>query len=148
MAVVRKGSRFVMRRRGVGSATSVVQNAWCNLFPDYPGCNAIIAAQDPNLAGAGAQPSGITPPQIGLPVGYNPTTGTIAPSNTTGVTLVSPATIDVSVPTDTGDGSSLPWYCSAFGIACPGGGGTPGWMWAVGLTLGGFVLLNALGGRR
>lgn len=40
-----------------------------------------------------------------------------------------------------------PFLCRYLGIGCDSSG-TPGWLWAVGLTLAGVVVLGAVGGRR
>jgi hypothetical protein len=146
---------------GVFTNTDPVSQAMykliCGNFPDTPGCTQWLASQQaqqvtapPTLA-----PGSVSP---GLPVGYNPQTGAVAPSNVTGQTQVTP--YQATLPAGAGDqGDQTPtcddstfsgWLCCNLGIGCqPGQGtGTPTWVWAVGATLAGVVLLNALGGRR
>ena len=118
--------------------TSAASGLSLTLTQDYP-------QGPPTLA-----PGSVSP---GLPTGYNPDTGLIS-DNTTGATETNPYSVDltgypVASGTDaSGNPITNPWYCQYFGIGCPGETGTPTWMWAVGLTLGAVVLLNAFGRRR
>lgn len=63
------------------------------------------------------------PTAPGLPVGYNPATGTVAPSNTTGATAPAGTTSTLTCPS--GQVLTSSGLCVASSIAGPGGSGTP-----------------------
>jgi hypothetical protein len=131
-------------------ATIAFQKWICTNFPGTPGCSdfmaSVQASAPPTLA-----PGSVSP---GPPVGYNPSTGVVT-DNTTGATAVNPFSA-VIPSTDTtpaaspscGDGTFSGWLCCNLGIGCGAGQGTPTWLWAVGGTLIGVMLLNAFAGRR
>ena len=139
MPYVRQRTRIQMAPRGMGQA-GWFSDFMCStglLTPNSATCSAASAAQSAALPPPVLAPGSISP---GLPVGYDPNTGLIS-ENTGGATQVNPYSVDLTgypnvVSTGTGAGlvSSL--------------AGVPGWAWAVGVTLGAVVLLNAFGGRR
>jgi hypothetical protein len=130
---------------GSDAATAAIQAWVCRNFPNTPGCADILAglqASKPPVL----KPGSVSP---GLPVGYDPSTGAVI-DNATGATQVNPygATLPDSggaSVTTCGDGTFSGWLCCNMGIGCGSGQGTPGWVWAVGATLIGVILL---GGRR
>lgn len=106
---------------------------------------------------AGVNPSFEPNPVIaqqtpGLPSGYNPQTGTVASSNTTGQTPEPPtAFASVTIPSNPGGSdnsgpSDTSWLCTTFGLNCASPvSGIPNWVW----WAGGVLLLGVwFGGRR
>jgi hypothetical protein len=125
--------RRMTKRRGVGDLSDFLCSVGI-LTPGSATCSAASAAQSAALGTPTLAPGSVSP---GLPVGYNPETGLIA-DNTSGATQVNPYSPDLTgYPTTT---SPTDLASSLASI--------PGWAWAVGLTLGAVVLMNAFGGRR
>lgn len=152
MPYVKQRTRIQMHPRGMGQA-GWFSDFLCStglLTPGSATCSAASTADSAALSTPTLAPGSVSP---GLPTGYNPDTGLIS-DNTTGATETNPYSVDltgypVASGTDaSGNPITNPWYCQYFGIGCPGETGTPTWMWAVGLTLGAVVLLNAFGRRR
>lgn len=84
----------------------------------------------------------------GLPVGYDPNTGLVDPSNTTGATQQG-GDIAAAFTPDASSVSNPPWYCTVLGIGCDSS--APPIDWTKYLLIGGGILaavvfLGAAGG--
>jgi hypothetical protein len=79
-------------------------------------------AENALLLGTPAQMQALTP---GLPVGYDPATGTIDPSNTSGATQQQPQSIAQAIAGDNppipDPAAAPPWYCAYLGLGCGDG---------------------------
>ena len=137
MPYIRQRTRIQMARRGMGQV-GWFSDFMCStglLTPGSATCQAASAAQAAALPPPVLAPGSVSP---GLPVGYNPETGLIS-DNTGGATQVNPYSVDLT---------GYPSTASSGGGVVNSLSGIPGWAWAVGLTLGAVVMLNAFGGRR
>lgn len=115
-----------------------------------PGTTCACSAAEEACMAGGASPISLTPAVAkvtspGLPVGYDPTTGTVDPSNTTGATVLPDpgaygAAIGAQLPAPPCDGESF--GCRYLGIGCVDSDCAPGVMSM--LIMGGVVILAAV----
>lgn len=110
-----------------------------------PTATCTCSGAETNCLNYGPPPISLTPAvgaatSPGLPVGYDPTTGTVDPSNTTGATQVNNgygAAIGAQLPAPPCDGESF--GCRYLGIGCVDSDCAPGIMSM--LIMGGVVVL-------
>jgi hypothetical protein len=108
------------------SAEGAIQSGFCSLLPNNSAC---LTASNPLYT----QPVA-TATAPGLPVGYDPFTGTVSGDNITGATDVVDyaSAIAQSLPSSSPDGA-------------PGGFSVPGWLW---IALAVVAAVFLIGGKR